>query len=148
MYIDSLIADNSGSDVVITGNMNFACSNDKPGLSMFLCLQNWACKDISFCDNLLSQYSYVSESVGNMSLIDNFFMSNNLKNHPIRLKLIGFGANLSDHKPPNFVLNVINLNGPTEDINNSFPDRLKPAAMFSVRWGKCNKLDYYFTGLH
>ena len=71
------------------------------------------------------------------------FMSNNLKNHPLRLQVINFGDNLSDHKPLIFVLNVINLNGPAEKIDVAVPDGLKPAALFSERLDKCNKFDYY-----
>ena len=99
------------------GDMNFTYSNDNPGLSMFNnCLHNCICKDISFCDNVLGQYSYVSESLGNMSLIDDVFMSINLKNHPISLKLIDSGVNLSDHKPLTFVLIVINLKGTSKEV--------------------------------
>ena len=74
-FIDSVISVNSGSDIVIMGKMNFTYCNDNPGLSMFNnFLHNCICKDISFCDNLLGQYSYVSESLGNMSLIEHVFM--------------------------------------------------------------------------
>ena len=84
----------------------------------------------------------MSESLGNMSLIDHVCMSNNLKNHPISLKLIDFRANLSDHKPLTFLLSVINLNGPSEEVASAAPDRLKPGALFSVRWDKCDKFVY------
>ena len=88
-FIHSTISVDSVSDVVIMGDMTFTYSNDYPGLSMFNnCLHNCACKDISFCDDLLSQYSYMSKSLGNMCRIDHVFMSNNLKNHPISSKLI------------------------------------------------------------
>ena len=55
-------------------------------------------------------------------------MSNNLKNHPIRLKLIDSGANLSDHKPLTFVFSVINLTEPSEEVARADPNRLNPAA--------------------
>ena len=78
----------------------------------------------------------MSESLGNMSFTDHVLMSNNLKNHPITFTLIESGANLNDHKPLSFVLIVVNLNGPAEKVDNVVPDRLKPAALFSVRWDK------------
>ena len=110
------------------------------GLSMFNnFLDNCICKDISFCDNLVGQYSYVSESLGNMSLTNHVFMSNNVKNHPISHKLIDSGANLSDHKPLTFVLSVINLKEPSEEVARADPDRLNPVALFSIRWDKCDK---------
>ena len=80
----------------------------------------------------------MSESLGNMSLIDHVFMSNHLKNHYISFKLIDSGANLSDHKPLTFVLSVINLNEPSEEVARAERDRLKSAALFSVRWDKYN----------
>ena len=57
-------------------------------------------------------------------------MPNNLKNHLINLKVIDFEANLSYHKPLTFVLSVINLNGPSEEVASAATDRLKPAALF------------------
>ena len=93
--------------------MNFTYRNVYLRFSTFtMFLHNCTCKDTSFCDDLLGQYSYVSESLGNMSLIDHIFMSNNLKNHPISFTLINSGCNLSDNKFLTFVLNVMRLKGP------------------------------------
>ena len=48
--IDSVISVNSGSDVVIMGDMNFTYSSENPWLAMFnIFLHNFACKNISFC---------------------------------------------------------------------------------------------------
>ena len=75
----------------------------------------------------------MSESLGNMYLIDYVFISNN--NHPISLKVIHSEANLSDHKPLTFLMSVIKLNGPSEEVCSAVPDRLKPAALeIVVTW--------------
>ena len=80
----------------------------------------------------------MSESLGNMSLIDHVFMSNNLKDHPISLKLIDSEANFSDDKPLTFVMSVINLNESSVEVACADQDKFKPAALFSVRWDKCD----------
>ena len=83
-FIDSLIFVNIASDVVIIGKIDFTYCNNILSLSEFSnFLRTCTCKDISFCDNLLGQYSYVSESLGNV-LTDHVLMSNNLKSHPIQ----------------------------------------------------------------
>ena len=79
----------------------------------------------------MGQFSYVSASLGNSSLIDNVYLSDSLKVDIDSLKLIDSGSNVSDHKLLSLILRLPTMPRSTA-VNN------QPVQLYNVRWNKCD----------
>ena len=84
----------------------------------------------------MGQFSYVSASLGNSSLIDNVYVSDCLEVDMDSLTLIDSDSNLSDHKPLSLTLRLLTVPRATV-VNN------QPIQLYNVRWDKYNLNNYY-----
>jgi len=114
-FIDSVLAANNFTDIIIMGDTNFQCVAGHNGYNMFkplLCDHDLHC-----CDNLMGGVNtYVNLELGHESCIDHVFVSSNLLNDISSVQVIDCGHNASDHRPVtlNLNLNVCPHNDRTE----------------------------------
>jgi len=139
-FIDSVLAANNYTDIIIMGDTNFQCVAGHNGYNMFkplLCDHKLLC-----CDNLMGGVNtYVNLELGHESCIDHVFVSSNLLNDVSSVQVIDCGYNASDHRPVtlNLNLNVCPQNDGTKSYRNN------GTKVFRFRWDKANLADYYTT---
>ena len=136
-FIEGVLA-NCSQNVIVLGDFNFACAVSAPGFARIYD----ALKDYSVynCDHLMSCdspcYSYVHETLGHKSLLDHFFMSEELIHAVQKLSILEESSNLSDHLPVECELQVL--------CSTRCPiKRQRNCKIAAVRWDKSNVSDYY-----
>jgi len=136
-FIESILA-NCPQNVIVLGDFNFSCAMSSPG---FVRLYD-ALKDYSVynCDQLISCespcYSYIHDTLGHRSLLDHFFMTDELINVVQRLNILDVACNLSDHLPVECELQV-SCTAPCA------VKRQRNCKVTALRWDKSNVYDYY-----
>ena len=136
-FIESVLTDNPGFNVIVAGDFNFACNAGDKGYSIF---QQFADElELEVCDHLNSastDYTYFHETLGQKSFIDHFFVHKELHNIVSDFKIINDGANLSDHLPISITLILPALKN--ADKNNSVKH-----VIHEFRWDKGDLDSYY-----
>jgi len=100
-FLDSCIASNEADAVIIMGDMNFECSQDNLGFSVFKDFADEV--NLSCCDCFWGSknipYTYLQESTSKSSFIDHMFLNNSLVNNIVKFYVHDSGVNFSDHLP-------------------------------------------------
>ena len=111
--------------------MNFSCHTQNTGRKTFK--EGLAARSLlnaSFCTDLVGQFTYVSASLDNSSLIDNVYVSDSLKVDIDSLTLIDSDSNLSNHKPLSLILRLPTV--PRETVVNNQPIQLYNMRLINV----------------
>ena len=98
-FIDSLYNSCRSCEFVICGDMNFPCDNDNPGFIQ--ANKTLTSLNIIYCDEMIAgdRSTYINNSLGHISSLDHFFVSNKIKCDLVSLQILHSGANLSDNLP-------------------------------------------------
>jgi exonuclease III len=113
-YIESLLANEVYSDVIICGDFNFPLELHNAGYRSLSSLMSDY--NVIHCDDLIcntARVSYVNSALGHSSLIDHFFVSNRLRRLIYNCDILSPVNNFSDHLP---LLCVFNLDFNLSDI--------------------------------
>jgi exonuclease III len=99
-FIESVIDDNPGYKILITGDFNFQCIVGDKGYDVFSSFANDL--DLTCCDSMDLEnigFTYFHETLGQKSFIDHFFVHREVQPLIRYFKIVEDGANLSDHLP-------------------------------------------------
>ena len=92
----------SSSSHILAGDYNFACVDGVIGHDLFKSVvSNYS---LTCCDNLNTSnvdYSYCHATLNQFSLLDHFFVTDNINQSILNYPIIDSGLNLSDHLPIN-----------------------------------------------
>ena len=100
-YIESLLVNESYSDVIICDDFNFSCNGHNFGYRPLL-MNIMTDFNLSHCDDLICNNvheSYVNVALGHASLIDHFIVSARLRQLIINCEILVSPDNFSDHRP-------------------------------------------------
>jgi len=136
-FIDNLLKSECYNDVIITADFNFPCELNNRGFSAL----NNVCAgyNIVNCDNFVTrnQFTYVNDALGHSSIIDHFFISNNMRHFIYNADLLQCINNFSDHNPIYIVFNM--FFSADQCRTRSAINR----TLYPVRWDRANLSDYY-----
>ena len=105
-FIENVCSD--GHDIIILGDMNFECIPSNVGFK--LCDSVLSCYSVHHCDNFLCDNkptTYYNEDLNQSSFIDHVFMSDSLRQLMLNAKIVQSGANLSDHRPLVYTMQLL-----------------------------------------
>ena len=109
-YIESLLLNESYSDVIICGDFNFPCNGHNIGYRSLLNIMTDF--NLSHCDDLICNNiheSYVNVALGHASLIDHFIVNARLRQLIINCEILVLPDNFSDHRPMCVKANLPNV---------------------------------------
>ena len=141
-YIESLLASEVYSDVIICGDFNFPCDLLNNGYSIFYSLMTDF--GLSHCDDLIqndaaARFTYVNNSLGHSSLIDHFIVSNRLLRRIEECVILTPVDNFSDHRPLACTFNIDARF--LDSVENAGKNRTNKIC--HLRWDKAD-LDLYY----
>ena len=116
----------SSSSHLLAGDFNFVCADGIAGYDLFKSIiPNYG---LTCCDNLNTSnvnYTYCHATLNQSSLLDHFFVSDNVKQSIVNYEIIDSGINLSDHLPVSCTLSIISFvaNNDLNQIKKIYRDR-------------------------